>query len=145
MGHYLVPLLKAIAKIKKQKTQAAYSNLLVTSIVTLLKTQKMMPEAGLSAGKSSLGVLLPYLGANGTADKLIGSGQPPWFEQLISPIIREFGVITLDIVLNGSNTPMSQRIERLIAMEQQVSDAVRRLCRASPSSAQNECLAALNQ
>lgn len=155
---YLIPMLKAIGQMKAlrkspreprdeylKRAQSAYSNMIITSLDVNFKTQKMMPEALVSTGKLAIGSFLAYLGLNGPADRLISSNQPPWFKELIAPIIREMGAASLDLLLNGNNTPYEVRMNRILAMEVQIKNAVRRLCQASPTAAQSECTAALNQ
>lgn len=153
---YLVPVLKSIHQLKALKTadqkhrarylaetQTAYVNLIITTLDTVLKTQKMMPEALAGAGTTSLGVFLAYGGLNTAGDWVIGKGQPLWYKQIVSPIIREFGVVLLDILLNGTGTPMQQRIDRLIAMEEQIQDAISRICSSSKTLAESECSEAM--
>lgn len=157
-SQYLVPMLKAIGQLKKlkrinkqdrelylQQSRIAYSNLMITTLDTLLKTQKMLPEAALSANATVLGSVLAYVGMNSAGDRVIALGQPAWVRELLAPIIREYGVLAIDLLMNGSNTPLQKRIDRFIAMEAQLKAAVAKICKASPKSAQNECHEALNQ
>lgn len=157
-SQYLVPMLKAIGQLKKlkrinpkdrelylQQSRLAYSNLMITTLDTLLKTQKMLPEAALSANATVLGSALAYVGMNSAGDRVIALGQPAWVRELLAPIIREYGVLAIDLLMNGSNTPLQKRIDRFIAMEAQLKNAVAKICKQSAASAQNECKEALNQ
>lgn len=157
-SQYLVPMLKAIGQLKKlnkidkknrelylQQSKIAYANLTITTLDTLLKTQKMLPEAALSANATVLGSVLAYVGMNSAGDRVIALGQPAWVRELIAPIIREYGVLAIDLLVNGTNTPLQKRIDRFMAMEAQLKDAVAKICRSSPKSAQNECKEALSQ
>ena len=157
-SQYLVPMLKAIGQLKKlkrinpqdrelylQQSRQAYSNLIITTLDTLLKTQKMLPEAALSANATVLGSALAYVGMNSAGDRVIALGQPAWVRELLAPIIREYGVLAIDLLMNGSNTPLQKRIDRFIAMEAQLKNAVAKICKQSAASAQNECKEALNQ
>jgi hypothetical protein len=151
---YLVPLLKLMKQLNAlntidknsasyiSQTQKVYTNLVVTSVDTILKTQKIMPEMTYNLGQTSFGVLLAYIGMQKTGDKVIGRGQPKWFTEIVSPIIREFGIISIDILLNGSKTPLADRIHRLTEMEAQVQAAVIKICKES-SVSRNECLVAI--
>lgn len=155
---YLVLLIKSIAQLKAlktadQKNRAAYlqqarqtySNLIITAVDSILKTQKMAPEALGSLSGTAIGSVLAYLNLNSAADYAIALGNPPWFRELVSPIIREIGQLSLDLVLNGSGTPLQARIDRFLAMEAKLKETVRRICASSPTSAQSECAAAWNQ
>lgn len=155
---YLLPLIKSIGQLKAvrradpknreaylQLTRSTYSNLIVTAMDSVLKTQRMMPEALPSLGKTGLGAVLGYLEMNKAADYAIAKGQPKWFRELIAPIIREVGALTLDLILNGSNTPLEKRINRFLALEVQLTETVQKICKQSPTVAQNECAEAWKQ
>ncbi|MCJ8276671.1 MAG: hypothetical protein HRT44_08030 [Bdellovibrionales bacterium] len=153
---FLVPLLTSISNLKQlsnmsredddylEKTQVAYSSLLTTSFDSAIKIQKMAPEAFENMNDIALGSLLAYLGAETAGDEVISRTQPPWFKEVVAPIIREAGVLSIDLVLNGSETPLEDRLQRFMDMEQQVTAAVIRLCRQSPTANANECIEALN-
>lgn len=153
--YYLVPILSAIKDLKALKehdrkdypeyieqTRSAYSNLIYVSIDSALKTQKMIPEAMPTLGASSFGVLQAFIGAHEVGDRVISVNQPPWFEELVAPIIREFGILSVDLVVNGSETPLQDRIDRFISMENEIRESISKICRRSPES-QDECLKAL--
>ena len=103
-----------------------------------------MPEALGDLGQTGFGVLLAYVGMTSLGDEVIGSNQPDWFVEIVSPIIREFGILSLDLVMNGSETPLQERINRFIAMEEQVQTAIARICRKSSVSS-NQCMEVLRQ
>lgn len=153
---FLLPILRSISQIRDltQKpetdsdyllvTRETYSNLIVTSIDSVIKIQKMAPQALSGMGDIALGSALAYIGVETLGDARISKNQPPWFQEVIAPIIREVGVLMIDLVLNGSNTSFEDRLHRFIDMEAQVTAAVVRLCRSSTTSNFNECTAALN-
>jgi hypothetical protein len=153
--YYLVPILKTIKNIKRlplldknssgylSKTQVIYTDLIVTSVDSLFKTQKMMPEAIENLGATGLGVLLAYIGAEDAGDGLISKNQPPWFKELVAPIIREFGIVAIDLIMNGTKTSLEKRLKRFTDLESDLTESIRRICINSADS-QNECLNALN-
>ncbi len=153
--NFLVPLLVSIKQLKSlnqldtsnhfiyiDETTAVYSNLINTSLSSVLKAQKMMPEVITSLAPHGLGILLAYVGAEEAGDELIARKQPKWFKEIVSPIIREFGVLTIDIIMNTSGSSMEDRIARYMGMEQQLRDSLVRLCE-NPSSSKNDCKRAL--
>lgn len=127
-----------------EKTRETYSTLLITSLDSAIKIQKMAPEAFKNINNIALGSALAYLGAEGAGDAVISRKQPPWFEEVVAPVIREVGVLSIDLILNGSETPFDARLKRFMDMERQVSNAITRLCKESPTANQNECLNALS-
>lgn len=151
---YLVPLLKAMSQLRKwsqsqqggseyvEETRQVYSNFLITAIDTGLKTQKMIPDA-INPKNAGFGILLGYIGADRAGEAFIGASQPPWFTQIVAPVIREVAEVLVDTVLNNSEASLKERIGRVLETEARVRDAVLRLCKESNSS-QNECMAALN-
>lgn len=114
---YLIPLLKAIKGVEKlkelslqeetlylERSASAYAELISTSMKTIVKTQKMMPQAFENMNHLALGSALAYLGQESLGDKVISHKQPPWFEEIVAPVVREMGVLTFDLILNGTNT-----------------------------------------
>jgi hypothetical protein len=154
---FLVPILKAVRAVNKlpmyknqdeslylEQTRYAYSGLLTTSLDSVLKIQKMAPEAFENMSQLALGSALAFLGSEQMGDAVISHKQPEWFRQIVAPIIREVGIAAIDLVLNGSKTPFEARLQRFARMETQVQDAVTRLCKISKTVNENQCYAALN-
>jgi hypothetical protein len=155
--NFLIPLLKSLKKVSvldelKRKheekvylthVQSAYSTLFVVSLDSVVKIQKMAPEAFENLNGVAIGSALAYLGQESVGDAIISKDQPAWFTEVIAPIIRELGVLSIDLVLNGSGTPMQERIQRFSRMQTQVKNAIVRLCKDSKTANQNQCLNAL--
>ena len=153
---YLIPLLKMVKKLKNLseldqsneeqyllQTRKTYVYLTKTSIGTVAKTQKIIPDALPGLAQTGLGSLISFLGSDSLGDKVIARKQPAWFKQIVAPVIREVGVLSIDLLLNGSETPLQDRINRFLTMEDQVVRAVTRLCKSAKGSAKNECKEAL--
>lgn len=155
---YLVPALNMIGQLKAlkradQKNRAAYidqttkvySNMIVTTVDTLLKTQKLIPEAIEDhLKKTALGMSLQYIGLGRVGGDQLAN-QPRWVSDLLTPLVIKSTKLYADVLFNSSQTPLATRIDQIFTLEEDLRIIIKRLCDSSPTDGKNECLAALNQ
>ncbi|MCB9073519.1 MAG: hypothetical protein H6623_07840 [Bdellovibrionaceae bacterium] len=155
---YLVPALGVIGQLKAlgrmdqqdhatyvEKSKKVYANLIVTSVDTILKSQKLIPQVVEdNLKKTSLGFALQYIGLGSLGGDYL-SKQPRWVSEMITPLVIKSTKRYGDLVFNFSQTSFDVRVREILSIEEDLKAVIRKICDSSPTDGKNDCLAALNQ
>lgn len=149
---FIIPIFKTVRQLKRLKeyrgleeeiyleqTATAYSDLIITSIDSIAKIQKMVPESFKDIENIALvGAILMMSPDTTNPDK------PKWFKDIVMPVVGEFGALSLELIYNSSRTDLESRIENFIDLEEKLNTAAVKLCKHGNSvEEERKCIAEL--